>query len=78
MMVQRRTQGEENGVKWIVDPHGDVYIIVTHNTKTGEIRTKPYVCQHRPIFGLDVDDANEIERILAEMIVGAAEDEEDL
>lgn len=67
-MLPFKTQGEENSVHWIVEPHGNKYIIAVYNEKKKEFKTNIYICKFAPICGLDIADTNGIESLLDSMI----------
>ena len=62
-------KGFENGVDWEVDKSKfDPVVIIVKNRNTGKGENVVYNCQYRPIFGYDISDTNEIERILDSLI----------
>lgn len=62
-------KGFENGVDWEVDKSKfDPVVIIVKNRNTGKGENVVYNCQYRPIFGYDISDTNEIERILDNLI----------
>lgn len=61
--------GHEKGVDWEVDKSKfDPVVITVKNINTGCGERVVYNCEYRPIFGYDVCDDNEIERILDDLI----------
>ena len=61
--------GYEKGVDWQVDKSKfDPVVITVKNRNTGCGESVVYNCEYRPIFGYDVFDDNEIERILDDLI----------
>lgn len=74
-MNDRITAGTEHGVEWKIDSlKFDPVIISAKSLTTGEEETKVYNCQHRPIFGYDVEDNANIEKILDDLIIKYAND----
>lgn len=74
-MNDRITTGTERGVEWKIDSSKfDPVIISVKSLTTGEEETKVYNCQHRPIFGYDVADKANIEKILDDLIIKYAND----
>lgn len=74
-MNDRITTGTEHGVEWKIDSSKfDPVIISVKSLTTGEEETKVYNCQHRPIFGYDVADNANIEKILDDLIIKYAND----
>lgn len=62
-------KGFENGVEWEVDKSKfDPVVIIVKNRNTGKGENVVYNCQYSPIFGYDISDTNEIERILDNLI----------
>lgn len=62
-------KGFENGVDWEVDKSKfDPVVIIVKNRNTGNGERVVYNCQYKPIFGYDISDTNEIERILDNLI----------
>jgi hypothetical protein len=60
--------GTEHGVTWTVDTKTKVDpIIITVKSDKGE-KTVEHRCSHRPIFGYDGDDLNDVEEILDKLI----------
>lgn len=75
-MDDRITTGTEHGVDWKVDKSKfDPVIISVKSLTTGEEETKVYNCLYRPIFGYDVSDNANIEKILDDLIIKYADDE---
>ena len=60
---------EENDSRWEVDANRyDPIIIKVWNVKTGKKREEVYNCMHTPIFGHDIDDIDEVNKLLDSMI----------
>lgn len=74
-MNDRITTGTEHGVEWKIDSSKfDPVIITVKSLATGEEETKVYNRQYRPIFGYDVADNANIEKILDDLIIKYAND----
>lgn len=74
-MSDRVKTGIEHGVEWKIDSSKfDPVVISVKSLTTGEEETKVYNCQYRPIFGYDVADNANIEKILDDLIVKYAND----
>lgn len=68
-------KGTEHGIEWEIDATKfDPILIIAKKTKTGEEERVIYQCQHKPIFGYDVDDVQAVEQILDDLIVKYADD----
>lgn len=66
-MNDRVQTGFENGVEWKVDDSQFNPIIIEAKSSKGE-RREVYQCWHEPIFGYDVDDTANVNRILDRFI----------
>lgn len=74
-MNDRITTGTEHGVEWKVDKSKfDPIIISVKSLTTGEEETEVYNCMYRPIFGYDVGDSENMEKILDDLIIKYAND----
>lgn len=74
-MSDRIKTGTEHGVEWKVDESKfDPVIIYVKSIETGKEETKVYNCVYRPIFGYDVGDVANIEKILNDLIIKYAND----
>lgn len=74
-MGDRIQTGTEHGVEWKIDSSKfDPIVITVKSLSTGEEESKVYYCQHRPIFGYDVEDNANVEKILDELISKYADD----
>lgn len=71
-MLPFKTQGDENGIHWVVEPHGREYVVAAYNGKTNEFNTAIYTCEFAPIAGIDVVDSNGIEAVLDKLIKEAS------
>lgn len=61
--------GYENGVEWCIDDGMiDPVEISVKSKKTNQSESVTYRCMHQPIFGYDVDDIYEINKILNGLI----------
>ena len=69
------TKGTEHGVEWEIDATKfDPVIISVKSIKTGKEEKEIYKCQYKPIFGYDVCDTQEVNKILDDLIVKYADD----
>lgn len=74
-MNDRIIVGKEHGVEWKIDNSKFQEIIIcVKSLTTGEEETKVYKCLHNPIFGYDVADNANIEKILDDLIIKYAND----
>lgn len=74
-MNDRIKTGTEHGVEWKIDSSKfDPVIISVKELSTGNEEIKHYNCEHRPIFGYDVSDVANINKILDDLIVKYAND----
>lgn len=74
-MSDRIQTGTEHGVEWKIDSlKFDPIVITVKSLSNGEEETKVYNCQHRPLFGYDVEDNANVEKILDELIIKYADD----
>lgn len=61
--------GKENDIEWCIDDSlVETIVISVKSNKTNQFETVTYKCMHQPIFGYDVDDVNEINKILDDLI----------
>ena len=61
--------GEENGVKWEVVDWKSPAEITIYDLDGNVLHTEEYEWMHEPVFGPDIDDCLEIDKILAELIM---------
>lgn len=56
---------EESGLRWAIDEHAGDIIPIKIYDKDGKVLVDyKYICMHRPIFDLDVEDVAMINDIL--------------
>lgn len=60
--------GEEKGIKWEVIDWRSPADITIYDLQGNVLHTEKYVWMHEPIFGPDVEDRIEIEKILDRLI----------
>lgn len=61
--------GCENDIEWCVDDSSvETVLISVKSKKTEKSETTTYKVMHPPIFGYDVDDVREIDKILDNLI----------
>lgn len=74
-MSDRIQAGTEHGVEWKIDSSKfDPIIISVKSLATGQGETREYNCTRKPIFGYDVEDTANVEKILDELIAKYADD----
>lgn len=74
-MNSRIQYGTEHGVQWEVDKTKfDPIIITVKSLTTNQKETVVYNCEYKPIFGYDVLDNANVEKILDDLIVKYAND----
>lgn len=61
----------ENGVEYGADRHGGSVVIWA--LRGAKMVTEPYILMHRPVCCIDVDDNQNIERILDRLIKSVRE-----
>ena len=66
--------GKEHGTKWEIEWNGRKIKISVSKEDDSETETREYECQYPILFGYDVYDCEQVERILDEMIVKHAND----
>lgn len=70
----RVSQGFEHGVHYFIDStHFDPIVIICF-TENGEYESCVHNCMYKPIFGYDIADRNEVEKILDRLIAKYAND----
>lgn len=60
--------GEENGIKWEVTEWKSPADITIYDTNGNVLHTEKYQWEHEPVFGPDVYDCMEIDKILDRLI----------
>lgn len=74
-MSDRIQAGTEHGVEWKIDSSKyDTIIVSVKSLAIGEGETREYKCTRKPIFGYDVEDTANVEKILDELIAKYADD----
>lgn len=60
--------GTEKGIKWEVTDYRSPADITIYDLQGNILHTEKYEWMHEPIFGPDVDDCQEIDKILDKLI----------
>lgn len=60
--------GVENGIKWEVEDWKSPATITIHDLKGNMLHSEKYNWIHEPVFGPDIDDCQEIDKILDKLI----------
>lgn len=61
--------GVEGIIEWKVDSSRyDPIVVSAKNLVNGKTMTEIYPCKHNPVFGYDIEDVAEIDKILEKMI----------
>ena len=58
----------EGNIIWEVQDRRQPVLICIKDLNGKVLESREYSCMHEPIFGVDIDDAREIDRILDKLI----------
>lgn len=61
--------GSEGKVIWEVTEYRQPVLITIKDKSGNLLEEAEYTCMHEPIFGIDIDDCTEINKILDKLIV---------